>query len=190
MPFLKSFASGQSFSSIKKVMSALLIQLVPPVVTTTIYNINNPDTQQEIRAGTVFRVGVQIESGNVGIGKGIEKIKFPMKKAGSPPSTFRYQIYNAAGDLQDSTNTSSANGLTTSFADIELTLAGGIHQIVAGDRIIIEYNNGDVSNKILASEDNSVGVIPVNTKHVTFDGSWVAITAQWSNGIFDSDPTE
>ena len=158
-------------------------------VTTTIYDINNTDTQLEIRSMVSARAGVQINSGNAGIGKGIQEIMFPMKKTGTPPNTFRYEVYNSAGVLQDQTETKTADSLTTSFVNTVLTLTG-IHTVAIDDRIVVTYDDGGISNKILLSEDNSVGSIPTNTKHTAYDGTWTESTAQWTNGKFDNSPTE
>ena len=130
--------------------------------TEIIYNINNADTQQETRSGSTTSNGVQILVNNSGIGVSINKIMFPMKKAGTPPSTFKYEIYNDAGSLQVGTETKTADSLTTSFVDTILTLTAP-HTIVVGDRIVVTYGSGDTSNKVLVSEDNSVGTIPTNT---------------------------
>ena len=149
------------------------------------YNINNADTQQETRSGSTTSNGVQILSGNSAIGHKLSSIMFPLKKSGSPPNTFRFEVYNSAGTLQAQTPTSSANSLTTSFVDTTLTLTTP-HTIVAGDRIVVTYGSGDVSNKILVSEDNSVGSIPSNTTHTAYNSSWSESTSQWSNAKFTS----
>ena len=157
------------------------------ITSTTVisYNINNADTQQETRSGSTTSNGVQILSGNSAIGHKLSSIMFPLKKAGSPPNTFRFEVYNSAGTLQAQTPTSSANSLTTSFVDTTLTLTTP-HTIVAGDRIVVTYGSGDVSNKILVSEDNSVGSIPSNTTHTAYNSSWSESTSQWSNAKFTS----
>ena len=151
-----------------------------------VYDINNADTQQETRSGTTTSNGVQILVNNSGIGVLINKIMFPMKKAGTPPSTFKYEIYNDAGTLQVGTETKSADSLTTSFVDTILTLTAP-HTIVVGDRIVVTYGSGDTSNKVLVSEDNSVGTIPTNTTHTAYNSGWTQSTAQWSNAKIYSD---
>jgi len=154
--------------------------------TEIIYNINNADTQQETRSGSTTSNGVQILVNNSGIGTPINKIMFPMKKAGTPPSTFKYEIYNDAGSLQVGTETKTADSLTTSFVDTILTLTAP-HTIVVGDRIVVTYASGDTSNKVLVSEDNSVGTIPTNTTHTAYNSGWTQSTSQWSNAKFYHD---
>ena len=159
--------------------------IVEGISTVTSYDINNADTQQETRSGSTTSNGVQILSGNSAIGHSLSEIMFPLKKSGSPPDTFRYEVYNNAGTLQAQTPTSSANSLTTSFVDTTLTLTTP-HTIAAGDRIVVTYSSGDISNKILVSEDNSVGSIPSTTTHTAYNSGWSESTAQWSNAKFVS----
>jgi len=181
LPNNSANANGVDFTS-----NELLIHGFESVLgsaTLVSYDINNADTQQETRSGSTTSNGVQILSGNSAIGHSLSEIMFPLKKSGSPPDTFRYEVYNSAGTLQAQTPTSSANSLTTSFVDTTLTLTTP-HTIVAGDRIVITYSSGDVSNKILVSEDNSVGSIPSTTTHTAYNSGWSESTAQWSNAKF------
>lgn len=135
--------------------------------------------------GTQTRAGVKINAGFSGIGSSIQKIKFAMKKGGSPTGNMTYTVRDSSDTIKAQSGTYDVSTLTGSFVKIELTL-GSVVEIASGDRVLVEYTGGDGSNKIQMQDKNTTP--ETNTQESVYSGSYTDSNRN-PHAIFDSSPT-
>ena len=120
---------------------------------------------------TATKIGFELSSGHELIGKTATTISLYLWKDGSPTGNGSMKIYNSSGTLQaTSTNTKDWATLGTSAWGTKTDFSFSGHEIVAGDRFVIEGGSGDDSNRVFLSMNTSTAS---NTKIVFYHtGGW------------------
>ena len=141
-------------------------------------------------ANAGVRYGLQIDAGFSDIGKYIKLLRFNVAKAGSPTGNCYAKVYNSSNVEQATSSALDVSTLTTSptFSDEDFDL-GSNYQIQEGDRIVLEYTNGDASNYIAVAAHNTSS--PSNTTHIAYiSGSWSDPNSAWTpTHTWDYNPT-
>ena len=163
------------------------------ICTTEVYSETTDDSNFNLGANgnnAGVRYGVEINSGNSGIGKYIEKLRFYVGRVGSPTGNCFAKVYDSSNVEQA---TSNAVDVTTIIAspgrqnlDMDLTT---VHQLAVDDRIVLEYTNGSATNYIAVNARNLA--IQANFTHIYYDGTvWSDPNPAWRpRHTWDRDPT-
>lgn len=157
--------------------------------TTTEYCFSTIDTATVIGDANT-RVAMSINNGSADIGKLIKKVRFDVKKFGTPTGNFSYKVWDACCVIKG-TVSSAICALTTCSVATELTLDKTVI-LEANDKIGLEYLCGNACNHLRADLNNNAcqgNPPPTGFGFDRFDGCvWTEADTQSLLGKFDSTP--
>ncbi len=97
-------------------------------------------------AAQYLRIGFKLGASSALIGKKIKKVTWRLRKVGAPTGTITVTVRDSADTIKGSVALMDISALTTTFADYTATFASAI-TLASGDRVLIEYSGGNVSNR-------------------------------------------
>jgi hypothetical protein len=119
--------------------------------------------------GNVTRAGEQASTSSIMIGKLITEVDVYLKGAGSPTGTITVTIRKASDDSVAATmGTMQATQLTGTMTLYSFVNTGNAYTIVLNDKVLVEYNSGDVSNNVIVDKSNASTVDGIASAYVSF----------------------
>lgn len=139
----------------------------------------------QMYSGATIRNGIKILTSAAAIGTVVRKVKFSLKKTGSPTGNATATIRNGSDTILASA-TLDVTTLTTSYATYEFTLNVPV-TMAANYLVLIEYSGGSVGNDVrLAAKTETT---ETNYQGVDYVASYNTFTTANGAVTFDSTPT-